>query len=542
MDKFLERAKKFTKAAVPDSILDPAYGGFLDAKAEFARGAAKPMSELPDWLEALQSQPAPTDLAGSLTSGWLRAQIAELAGPDLTSYFFVEQADMAPSVVAPPASYLGLINTVIAISLRSNLQLAYVSANKRPVFETNYGKLIRDLEALPNAEIRLFSDAEEFTFFIEGWEIVDDVLVGQRFNPLTIKIYLESATAKEFLAKPGADLDELYGLPNAEDVTFDVDVVYTWVDLEDPDWQQMLAASHTEVASATNDADGAIQDGIDVDRFVSRDELRYSLRSLLKYAPWVRTIWIVSNCRAPDWLDVANERIRWVAHEEIIEAENLPTFNSHAIETSIHRIEGLSENFLYFNDDLFFLRPINKTDFFLPNGIAKVHLEPFGGVQGEVNEADPIYVNAARNGQALLEGEFAKTVTKLHTHSPQSARVSVMQACEATFPEAYASTRSHKFRSPADISPTSFLYPNYAYLTGNAVTDYSSVALVNHRRPYGEIFERFLAGMGEGEEQNLPLVLCINDGGGSSQDESWNTAIVDFMQAAFPEPSEVETT
>tara|TARA_R110002050_G_scaffold150757_1_gene277697 strand:- start:234 stop:554 length:321 start_codon:yes stop_codon:yes gene_type:complete len=82
-------------------------------------------------------------------------------------------------------------------------------------------------------------------------------------------------------------------------------------------------------------------------------QLRYSLRSIMKFAGWVRHIYIVTNGQVPSWLDVSHPRITVVAHEEIFtDPSDLPTFSSPAIEVHLHRIPGLSNRWIYFNDDV----------------------------------------------------------------------------------------------------------------------------------------------------------------------------------------------
>lgn len=109
-------------------------------------------------------------------------------------------------------------------------------------------------------------------------------------------------------------------------------------------------------------------------RFADNQELRYSLRSLTMYAPWVRNIYIVTNGEIPHWLNVNHPRIKVIPHEEIFSNKShLPTFSSPAIETHIHNIPGLSENFLYFNDDILLGRPVLPEDFVSSNGY-KIYL------------------------------------------------------------------------------------------------------------------------------------------------------------------------
>lgn len=98
-------------------------------------------------------------------------------------------------------------------------------------------------------------------------------------------------------------------------------------------------------------------------RYDDKNELKYSLRSLEKFAPWVRRVYIVTNGQIPFWLNLDNSRVQIVQHTDIADEDTaLPTFSSAAIETFIHKIPGLSKNFLYLNDDIFLGAPLFPDD------------------------------------------------------------------------------------------------------------------------------------------------------------------------------------
>jgi len=108
-------------------------------------------------------------------------------------------------------------------------------------------------------------------------------------------------------------------------------------------------------------------------RFSDNDEIRFCLRSIRNYAPWVRTIWLVTDNQVPAAIDrrrAERENIRIVDHREIFRGyeQLLPTFNSYAIESMLWRIEGLADRFLYFNDDMMLVGPVEPTDFFSNDG------------------------------------------------------------------------------------------------------------------------------------------------------------------------------
>ncbi|GEP20178.1 hypothetical protein [Pediococcus argentinicus] len=102
----------------------------------------------------------------------------------------------------------------------------------------------------------------------------------------------------------------------------------------------------------------------DSDRFRDFGIFRYWFRSVEKYAPWVGKIYLVTEGHLPDWINLNNERLVHVRHQDYIPEKYLPTFNSNVIELNLHRIKDLSESFVLFNDDLFFNAPVKSIDFF----------------------------------------------------------------------------------------------------------------------------------------------------------------------------------
>ena len=146
----------------------------------------------------------------------------------------------------------------------------------------------------------------------------------------------------------------------SENNEFPVDMVYLWCDGKDPEFLQRKAAFSEETEGTARDSFSRI-------RFFDNEELKYSLRSLEKYAPWIRHVFIVTDRQKPDWLDTENPRVTIVDHSEILPKEIIPCFNSSVIERYIGFIPGLSEYFLYGNDDMFFGQKVSK-DFFFRDG------------------------------------------------------------------------------------------------------------------------------------------------------------------------------
>lgn len=141
----------------------------------------------------------------------------------------------------------------------------------------------------------------------------------------------------------------------------DIDFVIIWVDDSDPKWQaeRRKYASEDDNFMNMNDC-----------RYRDWGLLPYWLRSVEQYAPWVRKIHLVTCGQRPEWLNMKHPKLNFVKHEDYMLKSYLPTFNSHTIELNLHRIKGLAEQFVYFNDDTFVAAPVNPTDFFI-NGLPR---------------------------------------------------------------------------------------------------------------------------------------------------------------------------
>lgn len=134
------------------------------------------------------------------------------------------------------------------------------------------------------------------------------------------------------------------------------------------------AVDAAQTATTTEEAKEEDEDNRDTDnRYRDSNELLYSLRSLEKYAPWIRHVYLVTDNQVPNWLDTSNPRITVVPHEDIFpNKSHLPVFSSPSIEAHLHRIPGLSERFAYFNDDVFLGAPTWPEDFIALDGAQKV--------------------------------------------------------------------------------------------------------------------------------------------------------------------------
>lgn len=221
-----------------------------------------------------------------------------------------------------------------------------------------------------------------------------------------------------------------------------VDAVYTWVDGSSPHFARDLARAHP----------GGEGSGVDARRRRFRDngELRYSLRSLLRFAPWVRHIYLVTNGERPPWLDRRGDRVRVVAHAALFDrSDDLPTFNSNAIELHLHRIPGLSRKFLYLNDDLFLGRPCARADFEVGGADAFFFERQSCPTDAEVGEVhDRAYAFTMRR---VGEAVGCPPLARLPAHTPQLYDRDAIDALAARFDAEFRATAGHRLRSPTDF-------------------------------------------------------------------------------------------
>ena len=246
----------------------------------------------------------------------------------------------------------------------------------------------------------------------------------------------------------------------------DIDFVIPWVDGADPVW----ADSYRQYAHLEDK-----RFNVSGERFRDWGLLRFWFRAVAKYAPWVRTIHFVSCGQVPTWLNKEHPQLHLVKHEDYLPARFLPTFCANPIELSFHRIEGLSEHFVYFNDDMFLSAPVQPSDFFkngLPRETAiRSHLLPseFGHiVLNDINLINKYldfyslyrknlrkWFNARYGLQGLKNFLFIpyKDFTGMReSHLPYTLRKSTFEAVWQKCGKELEETSLRKFRSIMDVN------------------------------------------------------------------------------------------
>lgn len=318
----------------------------------------------------------------------------------------------------------------------------------------------------------------------------------------------------------------------------EIDLVYLWVDGNDPAWlakkNAYLPADRQIRAEAAGDC-----------RYVQNDELRYSLRSVERYAPWVRRIYIVTDDQTPPWLDPSDPRVRIVAHRDILPADRLPVFNSTVIELFLHRIPGLAEHFLYANDDMFFGAPVEPEFFFDAAGRPIARLKR----QSLKRHLDKVYPCKVYRAQQEVARRWGKRYTLAPHHNVDAYRKSDYAACMEAFGPEVERTSHSRFRRIEDFHRSTVLY--YALAQDRAV-----LRRVGRGNGARNLLQRIGAGLGIGchtDSRCIPVceadpdavlaryrprLFCLNDDERTTDcDRARSRA---FLERLFPEPSAFE--
>ena len=309
---------------------------------------------------------------------------------------------------------------------------------------------------------------------------------------------------------------------HATDIDFDIDLVFSWVDGSSPEYRAARAARMQGVVVGEGDDHEA--------RFRQIDELKYALRSVYMFAPWVRRIFIATDSARPAWL-ADHPSVTLVRSEEHFKDPSvLPTHNSQAVESQLQHIPGLSEYFLYSNDDMFFGRPVSPDMFFSPGGVTKfIQADTRIGL-GENDAERSGFENAARVNRRLLHERFGRITTRHLEHTAAPLRKSVLLEMEREFAAEFAATAASRFRAKDNISVTNSLYHYYALLTGRAVTqEMASVKYVDTTVRSG------LKGLIKLLDKRNQDFFCLNDGSFPEVPADERAHLVtDFLEKYFP--------
>lgn len=327
-----------------------------------------------------------------------------------------------------------------------------------------------------------------------------------------------------------------------------LDIVITWVDGSDPKWIEEFntyAPDHLK-KNVGNDC-----------RYRDWGLFQYWFRGIEKFCPWVNKIHLITWGHLPSWLNTNHPKLNIVNHKDYIDPQYLPTFNSNPIELSIHKIKGLSDRFILFNDDFYIIAPTPSTRFFR-NGL------PVD--QPRISALVPVeeFAHTKVNNMSLINRKFWKAeVLKNHwwkwfsrgfnifhlitflkgpyfteikpSHLPQPYLKSSWYTAWALWESALHKTSLNKFRDITDCNH--WLIRDYQLVTGQF-----SPYRIDSDSYYRNVIPTRIPEIEDIIRNQKVKILCINDCARTyTKDFDKHLKIIrDAMDSIMPDKSEFE--
>lgn len=306
-----------------------------------------------------------------------------------------------------------------------------------------------------------------------------------------------------------------------------IDLVYLWVNSNDPKWREKKQKYDSSISICNSDS-------VSDCRFIDNDELKYSLRSVEKNLPWINKIYIVTDNQTPSWLNTDNEKIKIVDHTEIIPSEYLPLYNSCAIETRIPYIKGLSEHFIYANDDMLFWQSIDKELFFKDG-------KPIYQAGKKIlnKKYKHLYGYTITRAYKLIKERFNIDIPYFPHHNADPYRKSLCLECEKEFQEDYNITLNNRFRDFSDIQRTIIMY--YSIAKDGAILNKEKknifTKLFSKKPQISLAYDTKPSNIKKIKEANCYL-LCLNDSRKTTEKSREDAK--KFLEEKFPQKSQFE--
>jgi hypothetical protein len=313
-------------------------------------------------------------------------------------------------------------------------------------------------------------------------------------------------------------------------IEFPIDIIYTWVDGSSSSHRakKLLYTSGKEHS-----------DGLSAARFRNSGELRYSLRSLEEYAPWVNHIYLVTDQQVPEWLNRRNKKISIIDHAEIIPHKYLPTFNSHVIESYLHLIPSLSQHYVYFNDDFFLCSPTTPEYFFTHNGLPLIFVDWRHSRLAGFTEKKTPHACSFFNVLNVLYKNYKDEIPFFITqHGPYSQTKENAYETFSLFSDNIKDLSKNKFRSVKDIAFYCHAAPLLSVYQKKSIPCDISYYYINIEKVDRQAYYNHLLNNKNKSESSLPIYMALND----TSNKSFNgTAdMYKFLKLFFPKKSNFE--
>ena len=291
-----------------------------------------------------------------------------------------------------------------------------------------------------------------------------------------------------------------------------MDVVITYVNGNDPVWKR--------------DYERFTNVPVMEKRFRDWGTLKYLLRGIQKHMPFIENVFLVVShpSQVPSWVDP--DQLKVVLHSDFIPAEQLPTFNCNPIEMHLHLIEGLSEEFIYFNDDLFPVADSRPEDFYR-DGKAVLGFSTHWYTGG-------MFKKICRNSDRLAR-RLAGLPDSFRFMRPQHACQPMLRSvCTEVYDRCQAEILQSLTRTRESSNLNQYLYLDYAFFKGRMIPEriscrHFSVAMTSE------------TGIRNFIENPSRKFMCINDVRLKQKKfESMQRAILASYEARFPDKSRFE--
>ncbi|ETA74475.1 capsular polysaccharide phosphotransferase eps10H [Ligilactobacillus equi DPC 6820] len=283
---------------------------------------------------------------------------------------------------------------------------------------------------------------------------------------------------------------------------------------------------------------------------------KYWFRGIEKYASWVNHIYLVTDNQIPEWLNIDHKKVTVIDHKDIIAEKYLPTFNSNAIEANIHRIPGLAEHFVIFNDDMYLTNRVLPTDFFDEVGNPKSRTcinpiipERYGTANFQVNNMEIINEHftakqIVKNAKLLSLKQGLKNVIRSvlycysktfigfwESHMPYAMLKSTYNLLWEKESRVLEITSSNRFRNKTDTNLWLFKYWQLA--SGKTAINKKNIGLLFTLSNSNEYIWQVL-------HTGKFKVMCINDGFDISDRTRIMQEFITNMEEEFPLKSNFE--
>lgn len=323
----------------------------------------------------------------------------------------------------------------------------------------------------------------------------------------------------------------LLGVPEPD---FPVDIVITWVDGNDPKHKTKCLEYFTKWRPGRK---------VEAGRFRDNGELRFSMRSLENFAPWIRRVYLVTDGQHPAWLNLEHPKITIVDHKDFIPSEYLPTFNSHVIESFLHRLPGLAEHYVYLNDDVFLARPTVKSDFFSANGIPYCFIDWRLLRQFGYESSDTPHSASWHNTVRFLKkhGVIApKERPFISAHGPFPQTKTNAKIAAEFYKDVITKFATNRFRTKKEMAFYSHAAPLLFYAKRRIIPCDERYFYIQNRQIDRRIYYSSL--LNSRDMKAPPLFFCINDTGEKELNPAWKRDLLWILHRYFPQAVSFENT